>query len=120
MIMDKSCTIQDVFERFYPSYEKRSNPPAHHRKTAYHIRNCKTGVFGSREKEEESNSLTFLARLRSKSAVIAFFFLFLLPKTPFYIFVIDKILGFLCSYPITVFRFCQIIFICLSSNSFGF
>lgn len=30
--MDKSCTIQDVFERFYPSYEKRSNPPAHHRK----------------------------------------------------------------------------------------
>ena len=44
--MDKSCTIQDVFERFYPSYEKRSNPPAHHRKTAYHIRNCKTGVFG--------------------------------------------------------------------------
>ena len=22
--MDKSCTIQDVFERFYPSYEKRS------------------------------------------------------------------------------------------------
>ena len=46
MIMDKSCTIQDVFERFYPSYEKRSNPPAHHRKTAYHIRNCKTGVFG--------------------------------------------------------------------------
>ena len=21
--MDKSCTIQDVFERFYPSYEKR-------------------------------------------------------------------------------------------------
>ena len=35
MIMDKSCTIQDVFERFYPSYEKRSNPPAHHRKTAY-------------------------------------------------------------------------------------
>ena len=44
--MEKSCTIQDVFERFYPSYEKRSNPPAHHRKTAYHIRNCKTGVFG--------------------------------------------------------------------------
>ena len=44
--MEKSCTIQDVFERFYPSYEKRNNPPAHHRKTAYHIMNCKTGVFG--------------------------------------------------------------------------
>ena len=35
--MEKSCTIQDVFERFYPSYEKRNSPPAHHRKTAYHI-----------------------------------------------------------------------------------
>ena len=44
--MEKSCTIQDVFERFYPSYEKRNNPPAHHRKTAYHIMNCKTGAFG--------------------------------------------------------------------------
>lgn len=37
MIMEKLCTIQDVFERFYPSYEKRNSPPAHHRKTAYHI-----------------------------------------------------------------------------------
>ena len=46
MIMEKSCTIQDVFERFYPSYEKRNNPPSHHRKTAYHIMNCKTGAFG--------------------------------------------------------------------------
>lgn len=46
MIMEKSCTIQDVFERFYPSYEKRNSPPAHHRKTAYHIMNCKTGAFG--------------------------------------------------------------------------
>lgn len=44
--MEKSCTIQDVFERFYPSYEKRNSPPAHHRKTAYHIMNCKTGAFG--------------------------------------------------------------------------
>lgn len=40
--MEKSCTIQDVFERFYLSYEKRNSPPAHHRKTAYHIMNCKT------------------------------------------------------------------------------
>ena len=44
--MEKSCTIQDVFERFYLSYEKRNSPPAHHRKTAYHIMNCKTGAFG--------------------------------------------------------------------------
>ena len=28
--MEKSCTIQDVFERFYLSYEKRNSPPAHH------------------------------------------------------------------------------------------
>ena len=44
--MEKSCTIQDEFERFYPSYEKRNSPHAHHRKTAYHIMNCKTGAFG--------------------------------------------------------------------------
>lgn len=43
--MEKSCTIQDVFERFYLSYEKRNSPPAHHRKTAYHIMNCKTGAL---------------------------------------------------------------------------
>ena len=24
--MEKSCTIQDVFEWFYPSYEKRNSP----------------------------------------------------------------------------------------------
>ena len=38
--------ISHVFERFYLSYEKRNSPPAHHRKTAYHIMNCKTGAFG--------------------------------------------------------------------------
>lgn len=44
--MEKSCTIQDVFERFYPVYEKAHELPAHHRKTAFHIMNCKTGAFG--------------------------------------------------------------------------
>ena len=44
--MEKSCTIQDVFERFYPVYEKKHELPAHHRKAAFHIMNCKTGVFG--------------------------------------------------------------------------
>ena len=44
--MEKSCTIQDVFERFYPVYEKTHELPAHHRKAAFHIMNCKTGAFG--------------------------------------------------------------------------
>ena len=44
--MEKSCTIQDVFERFYPVYEKKHEIPAHHRKAAFHIMNCKTGAFG--------------------------------------------------------------------------
>ena len=44
--MEKSCTIQDVFERFYPVYEKKHELPAHHRKAAFHIMNCKTGAFG--------------------------------------------------------------------------
>ena len=44
--MEKSCTIQDVFERFYPVYEKSHELPAHHRKAAFHIMNCKTGAFG--------------------------------------------------------------------------
>jgi len=44
--VEKSCTIQDVFERFYPVYEKKHELPAHHRKAAFHIMNCKTGAFG--------------------------------------------------------------------------
>ena len=44
--MEKSCTIQDAFERFYPVYEKKHELPAHHRKAAFHIMNCKTGAFG--------------------------------------------------------------------------
>ena len=37
--MDNSCTIQDVFEQVM------KEEIAHHRKTVYHIRNCKTGVL---------------------------------------------------------------------------
>ncbi len=44
--MGNTCTIQDVFDSFYPAYEKSHSIPAHHRKAAYHIMNCKTGAFG--------------------------------------------------------------------------
>ena len=44
--MRDNCTIQDVFNRFYPEYEKTHKLSAIQRKVAYHIRNCKTGAFG--------------------------------------------------------------------------
>lgn len=44
--MSSPCTIQDVFHRFYPSYETSHDISATQRKTAYHIMNCKTGAFG--------------------------------------------------------------------------
>ena len=44
--MSDSCTIQDVFNRFYPDYERNNKIPANQRKAAYHIMNCKTGTFG--------------------------------------------------------------------------
>ena len=44
--MRDSCTIQDVFNRFYPSYEKSHELSTVQRKAAYHIMNCKTGAFG--------------------------------------------------------------------------
>ena len=40
------CTIQDVFNRFYPEYEKAHELSPVQRKAAYHIMNCKTGAFG--------------------------------------------------------------------------
>lgn len=46
MIVEEPCTIQDVFDRFYPAYERTHVLPAHHRKAAFHIMNCKTGAFG--------------------------------------------------------------------------
>ncbi len=46
MAMNNSPTIQDVFNTFYPAYEKNHDVPVHHRKAAYHIMNCKTGAFG--------------------------------------------------------------------------
>ena len=44
--MSAECTIQDVFNRFYPEFEKKHSLSAAQRKVAYHIRNCKTGAFG--------------------------------------------------------------------------
>ena len=44
--MSSACTIQDVFHRFYPSYETSHDISPTQRKTAYHIMNCKTGAFG--------------------------------------------------------------------------
>ena len=44
--MSSKYTIQDVFNRFYPNYEKNHALPAIRRKVAYHIMNCKTGAFG--------------------------------------------------------------------------
>ena len=44
--MRNHCTIQDVFNRFYPAYEKTHELSAVQRKAAYHIMNCKTGAFG--------------------------------------------------------------------------
>ena len=44
--MSKDCTIQDVFHRFYPSFESTHSISHVQRKAAYHIMNCKTGAFG--------------------------------------------------------------------------
>ena len=44
--MSAECTIQDVFIRFYPDFEKNHALSAVQRKAAYHIMNCKTGAFG--------------------------------------------------------------------------
>ena len=44
--MSASCTIQDVFHRFYPDYVKTHELSAVQRKVVYHIMNCKTGAFG--------------------------------------------------------------------------
>jgi len=44
--MSKDCTIQDVFNRFYPSYSAAHKLSGTQKKAAYHIMNCKTGVMG--------------------------------------------------------------------------
>ena len=44
--MNTDCTIQDVFNRFYPSYASSHDVSPAQRKAAYHIMNCKTGAFG--------------------------------------------------------------------------
>ena len=44
--MSKDCTIQDVFHRFFSSFESTHSISPAQRKAAYHIMNCKTGAFG--------------------------------------------------------------------------
>lgn len=44
--MNGSCTVQDIFHRFYPEYEKKHRISTAQRKAACHIMNCKTGAFG--------------------------------------------------------------------------
>ena len=44
--MSAVITIRDVFNRFYPDYEKHHVLSARQKKAAYHIMNCKTGAFG--------------------------------------------------------------------------
>ena len=44
--MSENYTVQDVFNNFYPGYQKTHELSAAQRKAAYHIMNCKTGAFG--------------------------------------------------------------------------
>lgn len=45
--MNPSYTVQDIFHRFYPAFEKKTPLSSRQKKTAYHIMNCKTGQFGA-------------------------------------------------------------------------
>ena len=40
-------TVQDIFNRFFPSYMEQYSPSAIQIKTAHNIINCKTGAYGS-------------------------------------------------------------------------
>lgn len=40
-------TVQDIFNRFFPSYLEQYSPSAIQIKTAHNIMNCKTGAYGS-------------------------------------------------------------------------
>ena len=44
--MSTGCTIQDVFNRFYPVYLLKHRPSSPQMKVARHIMNCKTGAYG--------------------------------------------------------------------------
>ena len=44
--MSAECTIQDVFNRFYPGFVKKHSLSGEQKKAAYHIMKCKTGAFG--------------------------------------------------------------------------
>ena len=60
--MSVDCTIQDVFNRFYPEYTKTHELSAAQRKAAYHIMNCKTGAFGVNVSVCEECGCTFTAK----------------------------------------------------------
>ena len=60
--MSDRCTIQDIFNQFYPSYELSHKLSAVQRKTAYSIMNCKTGAFGV-------NTVSYTHRLPKKEVI---------------------------------------------------
>lgn len=45
--MSSTCTVQDIFRRFYPMYLDKYTPSAIQAKTAINIINCKTGAYGA-------------------------------------------------------------------------
>ena len=45
--MSGTCTVQDIFRRFYPLYLDKYAPSAIQAKTANNIINCKTGAYGA-------------------------------------------------------------------------
>ena len=47
--MNKKCTIQDIFHRFYPRYLEHYSPSSQQSKVAHCIINCKTGAYGTNE-----------------------------------------------------------------------
>ena len=73
--MSADCTIQDVFNRFYPEYTKTHELSAAQRKVAYHIRNCKTGAFGI-------NVSIIASASRKTMQIFAPHFLYIFRSTP--------------------------------------
>ncbi len=45
--MSENYTVQDVFNAFYPGYQKIHELSAAQRKADYHIMDCKAGAFGA-------------------------------------------------------------------------
>lgn len=68
--MEKSCTVQDVFDRFYPAYEKTHILPAHHRKTAFHIMNLKQGALVSTSVPVENADVSVFIIIHAEAAAV--------------------------------------------------